>query len=69
MDAQIKVRGVHCFIVIINYYRDTWHKCAHTLAPLTKLCSTEIKFKLIDIYQDLFMVMNKILYRDTTFIL
>ena len=33
------------FIGMINYYRDTWPKRSHLLAPLTNLTSKNVKFK------------------------
>ena len=41
-----------------------WCKRAHTLAPLTKLCLSDIKFKWTDIENDPFIAMNKIVGRD-----
>ena len=44
MTAPRKTKDVRQFVGMINYYRDMWHKHAHTLTPLTKLCSTKLKF-------------------------
>ena len=41
-----------------------WRKRAHTLDPLTKLCSTEVKFKWTDVESNAFIVMKKIVGRD-----
>ena len=38
-----------------------WHNHAQTLATLTKLCSTKVKFKWTDIEQKYFTAMKKIL--------
>ena len=37
-----------------------WQKCAHTLYPLPKLCSTRVKFKWNEVEQNAYMEMNKI---------
>ena len=41
-----------------------WRKRAHTLAPLTKLCSTKFKFKSTDVENNAFIEMKKIVGRD-----
>ena len=41
-----------------------WHKRAHTLAPLTKLCSKKCKFNWTEIEQKAFEDMKKIVGRD-----
>ena len=48
----------------MNYYRDMWCNRAHTLAPLTKLYSTKVKFKWTDVENDTFIDMKKIVGRD-----
>ena len=45
IDYPTKVRDARRFVGIMNYYRDTWRKWAHTLDPITKLFSTKVKFK------------------------
>ena len=59
MDAPTKVRDIHRFLGLVNYYRDMWHKRAHTLAPLTKLCYTKSKFKWANAEEKVFMDMKK----------
>ena len=39
-----KSSDIHQFIRLINYYSGMWRKRAHTLDPLTKLCSTKLDF-------------------------
>ena len=41
-----------------------WRRRAHTLAPLTRLCSTKVKFKWTEVEQNAFMAMKKIVGRD-----
>ena len=41
-----------------------WCKWTHTLAPLTKLWLTKVKFKWTDIENNAFTDMNKIVGRD-----
>ena len=41
-----------------------WLKRAHTLAPLTKLCSSDVKFKWTDVENNAFVAMKKIVGRD-----
>ena len=33
------------FIGVVNYYRDIWARRSHTLAHLTKITSSKVKFK------------------------
>ena len=37
-----------------------WCKCAHTLDPLTKLCSTKVKFKWNDVYNNSCISIKKV---------
>ena len=41
-----------------------FRKRAHTLAPLTKLCSTKFKFKCTDVENNYFIAMKNIVGRD-----
>ena len=41
-----------------------WRKRTHTLAPLTKLCSTKVKFKWTDVENNAFIAMKKIARHD-----
>ena len=45
IDVLTKVNDVWKFVGLINYYTYMCCKRAHTLAPLTKLYSTKVKFK------------------------
>ena len=40
-----KVRDVCKFVGISNHYKDMWSKGAYTLAALTRLCYTNVKFE------------------------
>ena len=64
IDAPTKVCCVRWFIGIVNYYRDMWRKHAHTLASLTHLCSTKVKFQWTDLEKNAIMETNKIVGRD-----
>ena len=64
IDVPTKVLEVRRFVGLVNYYRDMWHKRAHTLAPLTKLCSTKVKFKWADLENNAFVAMKNILGHD-----
>ena len=37
IDVKIKVSEVRRFVVLVKYYRDMWHKRAHTLALLKNI--------------------------------
>ena len=41
-----------------------WRKLEHTLSPLTKICSTKVKFKCNGVEHNAFIEMNKIVGRD-----
>ena len=38
IDSPTNVHNLCWFIGIIHYYRDMWHKRAHKISPLNKLC-------------------------------
>ena len=59
-----KICDVHRFIGLVNYYRYMWCKHEHTLAPLTKLYLTKVKFKWTDIEKKSFLAKKKIVGRD-----
>ena len=42
---------VHQFIGLVNYYSNIWAKISHTLAPLTELMSSRMKFNWTKIEQ------------------
>ena len=64
MTAPKKIKEVRQFIGMVNYYQDMWHKRAHTLTPLTKICSTKSKFIWTATEQKAFEDMKKIVGRD-----
>ena len=64
INVPTRVRYAHSFAGLVNYYRDMWLKRAHALSPLTKLCSTKVKFKWTDVDSDAFISMKKIVGRD-----
>ena len=57
-NVPTKVRDVPRFFGLVKYYRDMWRKRAHTLAPLTKLCSTKFKFKWTEVENNAFIDMK-----------
>ena len=54
-------RQVRHFIRMINYYCDMWAKRSEILAPLTKLCSSRVKFEWGEPQQKAFDNMKQIL--------
>ena len=52
------------FIGLINYHRDMHWRRSHYVAPLTKLTSSNVKFKWTDEHQNDFDTMKKIISRD-----
>ena len=42
IDVPTKVRDLLRFSGLVNYYRDMWRNCEHTLYPLTRLCYTKV---------------------------
>ena len=55
-------------IGVVNYYRNMWARCPHTLAPLTKITSNKVKFTLTKIKQDAFDEIMRVVARDTLII-
>ena len=64
IDVPTKVRDVQRFVGLINYYRDISIKHAHTLVPITKICSTKFKFIWTDVENNAFVVIKRIVVRD-----
>ena len=60
IDVPTKVCDVQRFVGIGKYYRDILRKRAHTLAPLTKICSTKVNFKWTDVENNYFIAMKTI---------
>ena len=67
INVPTKVRDVQRFVGLVNYYRDMWRKRAHVLAPITKICSTKVKFKWNDVDNNYFIAMKNIVGRDVLF--
>ena len=49
----------------MNRYRDMWPRKSHTLAPLTKLTYIKRNFKWMEVEQDAFNEIKRILACDT----
>ena len=52
-------------MVVGNYYRDMWSIRSYTLAPLTNITSSKVKFKWTKIEQDAFKEIKWILACNT----
>ena len=52
------------FWVFFNFHMEMWRKHAHTLEPLTKICSTKVKFKWNGIKKNPFMEIKNIVVRE-----
>ena len=57
-------RELRRFIGMVNYYRDMWIRRSDVLAPLTKLCSKNVKWAWTDEQQKAFDLMKKIISRQ-----
>ena len=64
INVPTKVCDVRRFVGLVNFYKYMWNKRAHTLAPLTKLCSTKVKFKWTDVENNAFIAMKNIVGCD-----
>ena len=62
-NVPTKVCSVINYAGIVNYYRDVWRKRTHTLAPITKLFPTKVKFKWAGVEIGAFIAMNNIVKR------
>ena len=58
-------RQLRRFIGMVNYYRDIWPKCAETLAVLSSLTSSTVKWKWEEKHTKAFNEMKKIISRET----
>ena len=64
IDVRTKVRDVWKFVGLINYFSYMWRKYAHTLYPLSKLCSPKGNLKWTDIENNAFIAMKMKVGRD-----
>ena len=64
INVPTKVRDLHRFLGIFDYYRDMWCKSAHTLADLKQLCLIKVEFKWTDVENNAYISVNKIVGRD-----
>ena len=53
------------FILVINYYCNMWSSWAHTVAPLTRLTVINRKFKYMQVKQDDFENIERIVACNT----
>jgi hypothetical protein len=51
---------------LCNYYRDLWPQCAHTMAPLTSLCSSKTTFNWTQECQQAFNKTKSAMSRQVT---
>jgi len=58
-------KQLRAFIGMVNYYRDMWLRRSETLAPLTALTSSKVKFKWTEVEQKAFDTMKRIMARET----
>ena len=65
MNPTTSRKRVRRFIGVVSYYRNMWPRRSHTVAPLTKITSIKREFKWIDVEQDAFKKIKRILARDT----
>ena len=63
INVPTKVRDLRMFVGLVNYYRYMWCKRPHTLASLTELCLTNVKFKWTEVEHYAFIDTKKILAR------
>ena len=54
MTSPTSQKESHPFIGLVIYYWNMWARSSHTLAPLTKITSSKVKFKWTKIEQELF---------------
>ena len=64
IDRPRSTKDVRSFVGLVNYYKDMWPQRAHTLAPLTQLCSNKIKFNWEEIHEIAFQKMKRIVAKD-----
>ena len=65
MMSQTSQKGLHKFIVTVEYYHGMWVMSSHRLKPLTRLTSKNIKFKQTDAEQKSFNEVKKIVALNT----
>ena len=59
-------KQVCSFIVLVNYYMDTWAKQSHLLQPLTVLTSNKVNFKWTVVEQKSFDEIKQIVARNAS---
>jgi hypothetical protein len=58
-------KEVHCFVGLVNFYRDLYPHRAKILAPLTSLCGKNTKFLWETVHQDAFSKMKEVIAKET----
>ena len=64
MNPSTPPKEIRQFIGVVNYYRYMWEIFSHTLAPLTYITPSKVKFKWTKIEQDTFNEIKHIVARD-----
>ena len=57
-------KQLRSFIGMVNYYRDMWIRRSHALAPLSAMCSVNVKFKWEEEHQKAFDLVKRIVARE-----
>ena len=64
MKPLTSKKQVRRFIGVVNYYRYMWARLSYTIAPLTNIIYSEVKFKWTKIEQDDFEKIKRIVDRN-----
>ena len=64
IQPPTKKKELRRFIGMINYYRDMWIRRSEILAPLTKMCSSKVKWQWTNVEQTAFENIKTILSKE-----
>ena len=65
MQPPTTKRQLRRFLGMINYYRNMWRRRSHMLAPLTALCSKNVKWNWTKECTDAFEMAKRVVARET----